>query len=455
MHRGVSLGARARTGKTSFHALVFVLVYLAPCAAQSPAPTAQPKNADIDSQRVQLQGVADTLAASQAQRAKIEAEIAKYKNDRAALNSALIETTAKINEASAKQDNIEKRLETLTGSETAIRRSLESRNGVLVEVLAALQRMGRRPPPALLVRPEDMLLAIRTSMLLGAVLPQLRSETQALAADLNDLIALRKSISEERAGLAREIETQKAERQRLAALIDARQSAQAVAEKVLDSERARAAELARQATSLQELIGKMEGELSGAKRAAEQAKSADEAHGKLSAREVEEARARFAERPLRDPARLAPAIAFDQAKGLLSLPVNGVIIKRYGIPDNFGGIEKGISIATRPHAIVSAPSDGFIAFAGPWRSYGQLLIVNAGAGYYIVLAGAERIDVAVGQFVLAGEPLASMGDGASQTAATIAIGSGQPVLYVEFRKDGAAIDPGPWWAKPDIQKVRG
>jgi len=121
--------------------------------------------------------------------------------------------------------------------------------------------------------------------------------------------------------------------------------------------------------------------------------------------------------------------------------------------DDFGGNEKGLSIAARPGALVASPSDGWIAFSGPYRTYGQLLIINAGDGYYVVLAGMERINVVVGQFVLAGEPVASMGDASGKTAATIAIGAAQPILYVEFRKDGAAIDPGPWWAKQE--KVRG
>ena len=140
---------------------------------------------------------------------------------------------------------------------------------------------------------------------------------------------------------------------------------------------------------------------------------------------------------------------------MLSMPAVGTVIKYFGATSDFGGVEKGLSLATRPRAIVSAPSDGYIAFSGPWRTYGQLLIVNAGGGYYVVLAGMERIDVAVGQFVLAGEPVGVMGDGNGKTAAAVAIGAMQPVLYVEFRKDGAAVDPGPWWAKPDMQKVRG
>ena len=96
-----------------------------------------------------------------------------------------------------------------------------------------------------------------------------------------------------------------------------------------------------------------------------------------------------------------------------------------------------------------------MVFAGPFRSYGELLIINAGGGYYVVLAGMERISVEVGQFVLAGEPVATMGDGSIRTASALALGAAQPILYVEFRKDGAAIDPGPWWAKAELEKVRG
>ncbi|MBI3275705.1 MAG: peptidoglycan DD-metalloendopeptidase family protein, partial [Methylocystis sp.] len=78
-----------------------------------------------------------------------------------------------------------------------------------------------------------------------------------------------------------------------------------------------------------------------------------------------------------------------------------------------------------------------------------------GSGYYVVLAGMDRINVEVGQFILAGEPVANMGDGGLRTAAAIAVGAKQPILYVEFRKDGTSIDSAPWWVKPNIQKVGG
>jgi septal ring factor EnvC (AmiA/AmiB activator) len=140
---------------------------------------------------------------------------------------------------------------------------------------------------------------------------------------------------------------------------------------------------------------------------------------------------------------------------MLPLPVNGVKIRNFGATDRFGSSERGISIATRAGAQVTSPSDGWVVYSGPFRSYGQLLILNAGGGYHIVLAGMERISVDIGQFVLTGEPVAVMGSGTAQVAAAVPVGTSQPVLYVEFRKDGTPVDPGPWWAKSESEKVRG
>jgi septal ring factor EnvC (AmiA/AmiB activator) len=112
-------------------------------------------------------------------------------------------------------------------------------------------------------------------------------------------------------------------------------------------------------------------------------------------------------------------------------------------------------LATPAGATVSAPVDGAVLFAGLYRTYGQLLIMDAGGGYYVLLAGMDRINVESGEFVLAGEPIGVMGDGSVRMATAAAVGAARPVLYIELRKDGTAIDPGPWWAKSDIEKARG
>ena len=235
---------------------------------------------------------------------------------------------------------------------------------------------------------------------------------------------------------------------RLSALIEARQGRIAEVEKTLGSEQGKAAELARQAGSLKELIDRMEKEIAGAQRAADEARKAAETQEK-------QAREQFAQAAFRDPARLAPKIPFSEARGQLPRPVSGDVAREFGASDGYGGTTRGISIATRPKAAIVSPADGWVAFAGPFRSYGRLLIINAGGGYYLLLAGMDQINVDVGQFVLAGEPVATMGETSLVSLAGSKVENNAPVLYVEFRKDGGSIDPGPWWAKSQSEKVRG
>ncbi len=151
------------------------------------------------------------------------------------------------------------------------------------------------------------------------------------------------------------------------------------------------------------------------------------------------------------PGRIKPAVPFSRTKGTLPLPVRGRQIREFATEDDFGGKTQGVSLETRPQAQVTSPADGWVVYAGEFRSYGQLLIINGGGGYHILLAGMKRIDVGPGQFVLAGEPIAAMGASAPNGGEAR---KARPILYVEFRKDGQPIDPGPWWAVGS-EKVQG
>ena len=387
----------------------------------------------------------DLKAARDAQSKSIETEAALKREieqigaDRRKLNQDLIDTASRIRGVEAQVTATEARLKPLDNNERSIRKSLDGRRAVIGEVLAALQRIGHRPPPALIASPEDALQSVRTAMLLGAVLPEMRHQVEELANDLTELLNVRKQITAERDKLKIEVASLNSERTRMTALVGERQKQQAEREKALDAERARAAELAHQVDNLKDLIAKLEQGLDPAIRAAREAARGD---------------TRPAMSALHDPGRLAPAVAFASLRGQVPIPVNGVKLKEFGAPDGIGGVEKGVSIATRAGAQVTAPADGWVVYAGPFRSYGQLLILNAGNGYHILLAGMERISVDLGQFVLTGEPVAVMGSG-SHIAAILATGSSQPVLYIEFRKDGIPVDPGPWWAAGEGEKVRG
>ncbi len=419
-----------------------------PATAQFATATAQTTASSSDDIRQREQELEATRAQQKSAaelQERLKADIAAIGQDRSKLNAQLIDIAAQVRGVETMIGDTETRLRPLDAREQQIRGSLDSRRSEIVEVLAALQRAGRRTPPALLVRPEDALQSLRTAMLLGAVVPELRNRTEKLAGDLTELVTLRKTIATEHDRLAANRDKLRDDQTRLAALVDERQRKQGSIEKDIEAEGARAIALSRQVDGLQGLIAKMELDLKSAAKAAATASLQGTPPPLNGAPALS---------PLKDPARLSPAVAFASAKGLFALPVNGAKIHEFGGSDGAGGVEKGISLATRAGAQVTTPCDGWVVYAGPFRSYGQLLILNAGGGYHVLIAGMERISVNIGQFVLTGEPVATMGT-KSQVASILAANASQPVLYIEFRKDGTPIDPGPWWAANEGEKVRG
>ena len=423
----------------------FAVMSPLPAAAQLVAATPQITSASPDAIKQREQELEATRAQQKSAadlQAKLKADIAVIGQDRSKLNAQLIDIAAQVRGVETRIGDAEARLRPLDSREAQVRGSLDSRRLEIVEVLAALQRAGRRTPPALLVRPEDALQSLRTAMLLGSVVPELRGRAEKLAGDLTELVSLRKAIATERDALALDRDKLREDQTRLAALIDERQRKQSSFEKDMETEGARAIALSRQVDTLQGLIAKMELDVKSAAKAAATASLQGAPAGKPN------------QGALKDPARMSPAIAFASAKGLFAMPVNGSKIREYGGSDGAGGVEKGISLAARAGAQVTTPCDGWVVYAGPFRSYGQLLILNAGGGYHVLIAGMERISVNIGQFVLTGEPVATMGT-TSQVASILAANASQPVLYIEFRKDGTPIDPGPWWAASEGEKVRG
>lgn len=395
------------------------------------------RDKELEAVRVEQKRAVDTEK-------RLRGEIDRLGEDRRKLNQAMIETAGRIRAAEQDVAAIESRLDLLESSERGINGSLESRRAVIAEVLGALQRIGRRPPPALLVQPEDALKSVRTAIMLGAVIPELRNEADLLAVDLADLVRVRREAAAERGKRSADLAALSDERTRMALLVDERQRRLGEVEGELEAARRRAMQLALQADNLKDLIARLEGGLDSAARAA---RNGDEA------RQQAEARPNLA--ALKDPGRLAPAIAFASAKGQLPFPVNGVRTREFGASDSFGGTDKGMSITTRAAAQVTAPCDGWVVYSAPYRSYGQLLILNAGGGYHVLLAGMDRISVDLGQFVLTGEPVGVMGGAVAAVSVGRGAGESQSVLYVEFRKDGLPIDPSPWWATSNSEKVRG
>jgi murein hydrolase activator len=410
----------------------------------------------VAAKRDDLAHLQDEIKLSDETLGRLRTEIQSLGDDRDKLRQQLVDTGARTHDTEARALAAETRLASLDSNEDNIRVSLQSRRVVLIEVIASLQRMGRNPPPAMLVSPDDALQAVRTAMLLGAVLPEMRQETQALMADLAELTRVRQEITTQRDTLKQALLDLAENRTRTQLLVEERQKVLAQEQSTLATEQAHATSMAQDAANLKDLIARMERDVAPVAQAATNAANASASQNANPA-----GKPSFA--ALQDPSRLVPALPFEKTKGLLRLPITGKILRAFGADDGNGGQQKGMTLAATPGAGITAPCDGWVVFAGSFRSYGHLLIIDAGDGYHVVMAGMDTINVGLGQFVLTGEPVGAMsadrsggnsGAGATPVASNGASSAGQPALYIEFRKDDISIDPTPWWSNQG-EKARG
>jgi septal ring factor EnvC (AmiA/AmiB activator) len=336
---------------------------------------------------------------------------------------------------------------------------LQKRRGDQQAVLAALLHLARNPPIGLALADGTPIDLLRGGILMGAAIPPLVERAKSLGTELQTMNDLQTQLSDAEAQHQVEGDALAKEQTRLAALasqksILQRQAAQGAAASGQQVER-----LASQARDLRDLIERAE--------AAERDREAREAEARRK-REAEEARLAAAaaaapppgahagegnpaERPavatapaLPDPTRPAGSRPFSQAQGQMLLPTAGEMVTGFGgTAGSTGEASKGMTFATRPGAEVVAPFDGRVLFAGAFRGYGQILIIGHGDGYHSLVAGLDRIDSSVGQWLVAGEPIGRM-----------SANEARPRLYLELRHNGQPINPLPWLATRDA-KVKG
>jgi septal ring factor EnvC (AmiA/AmiB activator) len=419
-------------------------------AEQKAARALQAREKARQEQQKALEELENSIKLSKERQDELQEEVARLEGDRQNLASGLIETADRIQTLERSLNESEARLKTLFQDETALKVSLAEQRDALSGILAALQRIGRNPPPALAIKPSDALDAVRSAILLSTLVPEIRIEAQALASQLEQLISLKTKINEEKLALQTGLTKLNEERKRLDLLIAKKSEEEKKSRQAIKDESAKTEELALKAKSLNELIASMEREIEAARQAVQDAKESEK-----QAIEQEIATKKQKIAALKNAARLSPAIPFDKIKGLLRLPVEGSIIKQYGSANGFGGKAEGLSLATRSGAQVTSPADGWVVYSGPFRSFGKLLIINAGGGYHILLAGLENLTAEVGQFILANEPIGQMKETKLAQSDVLQDSASRPVLYLELRKDGVAIDPAPWWTVALKEKADG
>ena len=339
----------------------------------------------------------------------LEAEVTR-------LRRQMVAAAESIQDAETRMSRLEAELPDLAGEERDKVARLESNRDRVVHVLMALQRLARDPPEALIaqpLRPDEM---VRSAILLRAAVPQVQEQAVQLRSELALLAQTRRGAADHKRRLAEERTELNQQRAGLAMLMETKEALQRETRSHGQEEARRAEALARQAQDLHDLIMALERE----HRAREETTRQD-----LGA-------------PPTQPAARRPGgeQPITHVRGQLPFPVAGRLVGLYGQATDSGLARKGIVIETRPEAQVVAPYDGVVVFAGQFRGYGQLLIIEHGEGYHSLLAGLARTDGIIGSFVLAGEPVGLMGSGDGDA----------PTLYVELRRNGQPINPLPWLA---------
>jgi septal ring factor EnvC (AmiA/AmiB activator) len=343
---------------------------------------------------------------------------------------------------------LEERLAGLDRTAADLAGELKARRDQFAGVLAALERMARFPAEALIAQPLTPSDTVRSAILLRAAVPLIEGRAQNLRSELAALADTRRAIAASKAELAAATGELEKERRRLDQLATRRDAVLGRTRAESEKAAARVAALAGEAHSLKELFERLEKERAERQRREEETRAAEtrrraeeeEKRRRAAPKEASPAPSRQAAvPPARPPAhatRPPTGRPISQARGTLPFPARGRIVSQYGQALETGLTQKGIVIEARSGAQVVAPYNGQVVFAGPFRGYGQLLIIEHGEGYHSLLAGMGRIDGLIGQWVVAGEPVGVMGRP----------DDGKPALYVEFRRNGQPINPLPWLA---------
>ncbi len=384
---------------------------------------------------------------------------------------------------------IEETLVSLVEEENAKSAALQRQRRQLGRTLGALQRIALLPPEALVAAPGSPLDAVRSATLLRVAVPALEQKADRLKQDLDELEQLRVRIERERVEVSAAGDLLTRERKTLTALINQKRRLQSRTDEQQAASERKMARLAREAGDLRDLLRKIEREAAEQERRLalqqeqKQQLQREQAQREAAAQEEQ----RLAQRPqpnsqdglqsrlVPQPPAEAPEAGDEPgqqqlasagtrapdignlakpsnirsfpsvARNELLMPARGRLVKRYGQQSKDGRpTSKGITIATREGAQVIAPFDGKVVYAGEFRGYGLILIIEHGKRYHTLLAGVERVDAVVGQWILAGEPIGVMTGG----------GVRKPELYLELRRNGQAINPLPWLAATG-DKVRG
>lgn len=368
-----------------------------------------------------LDAIRDQIDSSQQRAEDLGEQAEALAETEGSLQTRLVTAAGRAQSLEQDLTGIEGRLTRLREDEAQKLRALEDRQEELQATVAGLQRLGRRPPQALLLAPGTTHDAIRSAILLRESVPVLQERASSLKRDLTQLAALRESIGSEITALRETQEGLDVERKVLAHLTQVAALRRQQAEQERKQYTEQVDVLAKRAQGLEDLLSRLD--------------------------TLRRTQPRPAPRPLATPEDPVPGNSLAALppveRGNMRLPAAGPVLTQFGDRLSTGDNAQGVTIQTRAQAAITAPAEGRVAFADFFRNYGLLLIIEHADGYHTLLSGMESLDAVVDQWVVSGEPLGRMGSEQENAK-----------LYVELRANGDPINPLPWFAALD-EKVNG
>jgi murein hydrolase activator len=344
-----------------------------------------------------------------------------------------VEAVAKLREAEAATADIAARIDTLSQQRREAEQRVQAQARAMQPLLPLIERLSLYPAETLLAVPTPPDQALRGVLVLQGLSRQIEIETEKLRRDQAAVDTAQAALGLEAPRLAEAAAAQKREADALDQQIDAAHRAEAEAEAQANEAASQAADAASRMDSLRAALAAIE-----TQRRADEAKAKEErlrAERKKHAAEAQAAHDR--ELAAAHPTGAGTIASSSGPHGQLQPPVIGVVVKGWGEQTD-AGPATGLSYHAPPGAHVISPCGGRVVFAESFRSYGLLLIIDCGGGYHVVLAGFQRLDVKLGQSLLAGEPVGVMPYWEPGTVAQ------RPALYVELRHDGTPVNPAPW-----------
>lgn len=405
---------------------VLAALILIPTAA-TPAPSRKETVTKEKAEQAERQHAAELVAQKEA---AARAAAASARAD--ALTQQRIAAAAHLRDAEAATEAAAVRMDTLIRERREAAAKLAARAKAMQPLLPLIERLSLFPAETMLAVPTPPDQTIRAVMVLHGIARQLQEDAEALRAEQAKLDAATRAEQAEALKLTAAQAAQQREEAALDQQIVAAQADRQQAQAEADAAAARAARQAGKAATLRIMLSELEARRAAAEAAA---RAAAERATRLRRWQQAEAERRTAKALAAAGSAGTIASAAVPARQL-TVPVVGSVFRSWGDPTD-AGPATGISYHTAPSARVVSPCTGRVDFAAPFRSYGQLLIVDCGGGYRAVLAGFDRLTANVGERVTQGEPVGVMPNWVPGS-------SERPSLYVELRHGGTPVNPGPW-----------